>query len=86
MEVKFIEHKGKKILYVDYRGAQNDADLFEVLEKDIAFEKTLNEKSLLLANFANVFLSYRYMEKVNKSGKEIRRKKIKKWLWWVLPE
>ena len=78
MEVKFIEHKGNKILYVDYRGAKNDSDLFKVLEKDVEIEKTLTEKSLLLANFENTFLSYRYMEEVKKSGKEIRRKIMKK--------
>jgi len=40
MEVKMIEYKKKKKLFVDYRGAITDKHVLELLEKDIEFEKT----------------------------------------------
>jgi len=78
MEVRMIEFKGKKILYVDYRGAVNEDDMLANLKKEIEIERTLKEKTLLLSNFQDTYVSPNYMNEVNKTGKEIRTKIISK--------
>jgi len=78
MEVKMIDVKGKKVLYVDYRGASNEDDMLANLKKEIEIERTLTEKTLLLSNFQDTYVSPNYMNEVNKTGKEIRSKIISK--------
>jgi hypothetical protein len=78
MEVKFIEHKNKRILYVDYRGAKNENDMLDTLKKDVEIEKTLKDKTLLLANFENAPITQKYMDEVKRSGVEIRSKIMSK--------
>lgn len=77
MEVKLIEYQGKDVLYVDHRGAKHEQEMLQLLHKGVEIEKTLDEGSLLLANFENVFLSYNFMEEVKRSG-ELRSKIMKK--------
>jgi hypothetical protein len=48
MEVKWIEHKGKNILYVDYREAKDDNDLISLLKQEVEIEKKSGENRKIL--------------------------------------
>jgi hypothetical protein len=78
MEIKWIEHKGRKILYDDFRGAKNENELMELLYQAIEIEKKSAEKFLLLINVENTYMTQKYMDEVKRSGKEYRNEKALK--------
>ena len=78
MQVKWIEYKGKKILSVDYRGANSLEDMVNVLHQEVNIEKTLKEKTVVLANFEGTHGSGEYMSELKKLGKEVRNEKTSK--------
>jgi len=70
MPVKYIEYKGKRILYVDFRnknGDQNVATLDEAA-KEI---RLWTEKGLTLSDFRNSTGSTAFMTHVKKLGAEV---------------
>jgi hypothetical protein len=78
MATSWIEHKGKKILYIDYRGSKNDDELLKILQEQIGILKGSSSKILALSNFTNVFLSSKFMDEVKKAGKEIGTIKLER--------
>ena len=78
MDVKWIEHKGRRILYVDYRGAKNEEEMLSVLYKSNEEEKASSEKVTVLANFENTYASSKYMDEVNRLGKEVTKNIVDK--------
>jgi hypothetical protein len=78
MAISWIEHKGKKILYIDYRGSKNDDELLKILQEQIKIVQSSSSKVLTLSNFTNVFLSSKFMDEVKKAGKEIGTIKIER--------
>lgn len=75
MSVKFIEFKNDSILYVDHRKDKSEKEMLESLKECIEIEKTIEENYLILANFEDAFVSFRYMEIQNEFGKILQREK-----------
>ena len=70
MPLKYIEYKGKRILYIDFRnktGDQNVATLDEVARE----MQTWTEKGLTLSDFRNSTGSPAYMARIKKLGAEV---------------
>jgi hypothetical protein len=78
MKVEWIEHKGRRILYVEYSGAQNDDDILSILNQEIDIERNMKEKILCLVNVNDAHASTRSMEQLKKLGKEVRNQKVAK--------
>ncbi len=77
MEVKWVKHAGKDVLYVDYRGAKGEDEMIAILRRAIAIEATLTEKKPELCNFEGTYGTEKIMGELNKSGKQ-RDEKISK--------
>jgi dihydroxyacetone kinase len=77
MDVKWIDHKGKNILYIDYRGVIEQSDSIKLLRKAIEIEKNSNGNLLILQNFEGTFANNEYMTEVKKLGKEVKDKVLK---------
>ncbi|MFA9393067.1 MAG: hypothetical protein ACERKD_24885 [Prolixibacteraceae bacterium] len=71
MSIKYINHKGKQILYIDYSNCSTIEDSLRVLEmvKD-EYARTTGQL-LTLNNFEGAFGSTAYMNQANKYAKEI---------------
>lgn len=70
MPINYIEYKGKRILYIDFRnknGDQNVATLDEVAKE----MQTWKQKGLTLSDFRNSTGSPAYMARIKKLGVEI---------------
>jgi len=79
MEVKMIEYRGKKIAYMDFRGAKDENDMITTLKQEYELERKLNERNLYrLANFENTYLSQKFMDEAKKMGKDIAKNKTVK--------
>ncbi|MBN2416249.1 hypothetical protein JXO52_10430 [bacterium] len=74
----WLEHRGKKILFVDYRGQKTPEGMIQVLEEEISIEIASPTKVLVLANFEGTSGSVDYMTRLKKAGKEIRNEKVQK--------
>ena len=72
--IKWIDHKGKKILYVDYRGLKTTKELIQTLDESISEEVASPTKVLVLANFAGSFGSTEFMGHLKQVGKEMMPK------------
>jgi hypothetical protein len=71
MSIKYITHKGKQILYIDYTNCKTVEDTLKVLEmvKD-EYGRTTGQL-LTLNNFTGAFGSTEYMKKANQYAKDI---------------
>jgi hypothetical protein len=70
MPVNYIEHKGKKILYIDFKnknGDQNVATLDEAANE----MQSWSQKGLTLSDFHNSKASPAYMARIKKLGLEV---------------
>jgi hypothetical protein len=78
MNPKWINHQGKRILYVDYSGCKNTDDMISMLQKAIVEESKM-KNGLTLANFEGCCaITTEYMNEAKKLGKEIRNEKVAK--------
>jgi hypothetical protein len=66
MEVKWIDHGGKRILYVDFQEAKTEEDMLNAIYSEVDILKKEKDKQLLLVNIRNVFMT-------EKANKELRR-------------
>ncbi len=69
--VKWIEAKGKRILYSDYTGLKTTEELFEVVDEGLKKANMTTGKYLAMHNFSNTTLSNEFTERLNKAGKEL---------------
>ena len=74
----WIEHQGKRILFVDYRGQKTPEGMIQVLEEELKIERVSPTKVLVLANFEGTSGSVEYMTHLKKAGKEIRNQAVQK--------
>lgn len=70
MPVKYIQHKGKTILYVDYSNQIGEQGIV-TLNEQAKVMSTWTEKGLVLDNFANSKASSEFMAHAKKLGKEV---------------
>jgi hypothetical protein len=80
MPVSYIQHKGKTILYVDYRNmtGEQTKEAIEILEEEARELRTWSQKGLVLTDFRNAKASQEYMTHAKKLGKEVFADKIQK--------
>ena len=80
MPVNYIQYKGKKILYVDYRNmtGEQTAEAIANLEEEAKEMRTWTKKGLILTDFRNAKASAEYMAHAKKLGKEVFAEKIQK--------
>jgi len=77
MPINWMEHKGKKILYIDYSN-QTKEDTIKMLDDVKEVFLKLDEKVLVLDNFEGCFASDEFMKKAKEYGKEYFAPKKKK--------
>jgi hypothetical protein len=77
MSVEWIEHKGKRILYVDYSGMQEEEGI-KNLETQADLMRTLTESVLVLANYQGTYATPTFMKYVQTLGREVIEPKTKK--------
>jgi hypothetical protein len=71
MPVSYIEHKGKKILFVDYSSCKSPDETIQVLEEAAKeFEKS-PVKLLSLDNYNNAFASDVFMKRAKELGNTV---------------
>lgn len=78
MSIKYISHKGKKVLFIDYSSCKTVEDTLAVLEMVKAEYLKSNEQLLTLNNFEGAYASSQYMSKANEYAKEIFNKRTAK--------
>ena len=69
-KIKWIEFKEKKILYLDYRGLNNEDEMINLLEEFSDYIKTINTKVLLLTNYTDTYSTQKYLDKLKENGKK----------------
>ncbi|RPJ62173.1 MAG: hypothetical protein EHM12_04715, partial [Dehalococcoidia bacterium] len=72
--VKWIETKGKRILYSDYSGLKTSEELFAVVEEGLKMAKMSQGTYLAMHNFTNATVSNEFTEKIHEIGKELEGK------------
>jgi hypothetical protein len=77
MSATWIEYKGKKILYIDYRGLKGH-QLVENIELVAKIEAESPTQVLSLLNVEGIFATQEYMERSRQLGKEVLARKTKK--------
>jgi hypothetical protein len=70
MSFKWDMYKGKQILYVDY-GGLNTEDMIKLLKESCDELNKSRGGVLLLASFENTTIESKFMNEVNRLGKEI---------------
>lgn len=76
--VRWIEVKGKKIIYIDYTGLKELEEMFAVLDECVKIVKTLPGNYLSLTNFTDSVASSEFMDRLKKEGKSVFEQKTGK--------
>lgn len=69
MGVRWIEHAGKRILYVDYSEANTEEEMLAIYEMQAQQMRLQPKRSLVLSNFANASIGSAYMKRVSEGGR-----------------
>ncbi len=77
MPVQWIEYKGHKILYADYRGLVSEDKMLENLKAEEEFYKTISSKILSLNDYRDTYVSNNFINKVTELGKINKDKNLK---------
>ena len=78
MPIAWKDCRGKKYLFVDYRGLKTEQDLLGLLEQYAQIVKSSPGKVMALADFTETSLSSNYMNRVKTLGKEVFTVKVHK--------
>lgn len=71
MPISIIEHKGKQIIYVDYKETTSPEEMIKLFHESAAFYQTMQGQQLFLTDFAGVKADGDFMKEVKKLGKEV---------------
>ena len=74
MPVTWIDYKGRKILYADYRGLRNEEAMLQNLKIEADFYAKTNLKILSLNDYRDSVVSSDFMNKINELGKATKNK------------
>ena len=72
MSVNWLEYKGKKYIYCDYRGVKKEEEMLRILRKSLQLAKVSNQKVSFLSNYSGIDLSHEYMRQAREIVKEER--------------
>jgi hypothetical protein len=78
MGVNWITYGGKKLLYVDYNGANNENELLKILYEEVEILKKEFQRQLILVNIGNSYSTEKYRQEVQRLTKEIVKHKTEK--------
>ncbi len=68
MSVEWIEHKGKKILYIKYSGLSPDDMIALIHESSKIIQESTSQEILTLTDMNDCFVNARFMEESQKVG------------------
>lgn len=74
MAVEWIKHKGKRILYVDYSGIDNEEEMINhlyLMKKELL---STPWRIRLITNYKDAVGSHRFMDELKKMGVEYQKK------------
>lgn len=72
MPVEWIEHKGVKILYANYRGIKDEEGMLRNLEAEDEVYSKAASKIISLNDYRDSVLSKEFMSKVTEMGKKYK--------------
>lgn len=78
MGASWINHAGKKILYVDYNGVKTEDEMLNILYEEVELLKKEMQRQLILVNVGNSYTSEKYKQEVQRLTKEVVRHKAEK--------
>jgi hypothetical protein len=78
MAIKWIEHHGQQILYIDYRDCKSEQEMILLLEEQAKWAKGSPKAVLILSNVTNTTITSEFMNRSKQYGKEIFITKTKK--------
>jgi hypothetical protein len=70
MGSKWIEHKGKKIVYLDFRECKNEEQLIQVLADAQTLIQAQPEKVVTLSNYDGVSVTAGFLNRLKELGKQ----------------
>ena len=78
MAIRWITHKGSRILYVDYQECETETALIALLEESARMIISQPGKVRLLSNFRGIAAGPEFMNRVQKVGMDISRNKLER--------
>jgi len=69
MSLSYINYKGKKVLYVDYRQCKTTQEMLNVLEESKKLYESCSDSFLTINDFTGTTGSSEFMQKVKQYGK-----------------
>jgi hypothetical protein len=78
MSVSYIQHRGKKIMYIDYSKCKTVEETLNVLEQVRQEYLKTTEMVLVLNDFRDAYASKEYIKRVSELGKELFTLRTKK--------
>lgn len=72
MKIKWINHKGKRILHIDYSGL-TDQEMLKQLDYGSGLMLKEKEPFLYYGNFSETTISTEFMQKANEWGKQTNK-------------
>jgi hypothetical protein len=73
MPASWIEHRGRKVLFFDYRNQKTDQELIATLEAGSAMMQPLAAPALLYNDFEGSVIGSAYMKRVKQVGRNNQR-------------
>ncbi|MFY0626610.1 MAG: hypothetical protein JXR07_09955 [Reichenbachiella sp.] len=77
MPIEYIQHKGKKIMFADYRSCKQEVQQLELLENVAKEMAKFPEQTLLLVDYDGVSGGIAYMTRVKELGNTVFKKHMK---------
>jgi hypothetical protein len=78
MGVSWINYGGKKILFVDYNGANSENELLKILYEEVEILKKEIQRQLILVNIGNSYSTDKYRQEVQRLTNEVVKHKTEK--------
>jgi hypothetical protein len=78
MATEFIQYKGKKILYGDYRGIKDQKDMLKTLELASKLMKETPGKFLLLTDLTDCVIGKEFFRNAKELGADVIKDKAEK--------
>jgi hypothetical protein len=69
MPASWIEHRGRRVLFFDYRGLRSDEELIATLEAGSAMMQPLPRPALLYNDFEDSVIGSAFMKRVKEVGR-----------------
>jgi hypothetical protein len=76
MGIRVIERKDKKIIYADFRGVTDQAEMMRLLREAEETVKAITTPILLLVNCEGTFISQEFLERSQVIGKQLTEESI----------